>query len=340
MRAIGYEKAGAIDAAHALIDLLVDEPTPGPRDLLVEVRAVSVNPVDTKLRRGAQPEAGARILGFDAAGVVRAVGREVTLFRPGDEVFYAGDITRPGSNAELQLVDERIVGPKPRTLGFAEAAALPLTAITAWEMLFDRLDVRRPVPGAAPAALVIGGAGGVGAIAIQLLKALTDLIVVATASRPETADFVRSLGADHVLDHSRPLAAEWQDTGLGAPGFVFSTTQSDKHFADVVALMAPQGRYGLIDDPAVPPAVMSLKRKALSLHWEMMFARPMFQTPDMIEQHRLLSEVSRLIDAGRIRTTLTETRGPITAATLIEAHRAIETGRTRGKIVIEGWPKA
>lgn len=337
MKAIGYTQAGAIDRPDSLIDLQLEKPEASGHDLLVAVRAVSVNPVDTKIRMGVTPDAGsAKILGWDVAGEVVSVGSDVTGFKPGDHVFYAGAIDRPGANSEFHLVDERLVGTKPSTLSNAEAAALPLTAITAWEMLFDRLDVRKSVPGAAKAVLVIGGAGGVGSIAIQLLRAMTDLTIIATASRPETKEWVRELGAHHVLDHSEPLAPQVQALGIGAPGHVFATTETLRHLADIVALIAPQGRFGLIDDP-VSLDVVAFKRKAVSVHWELMFTRSLFQTADMEEQGRLLSEVARLVDAGKIRTTVTEVLSPINAANLKTAHQALESGKTRGKVVLEGF---
>ena len=338
MRAIGYARSLPVTEAEALVDIDLPAPEPRGRDLLVEVRAVSVNPVDTKIRMRAAPEAGQhKVLGWDAAGIVKAVGPEARRFRPGDAVFYAGDLTRPGTNAELHLVDERIVGAKPASLGFAEAAALPLTAITAWEALFDRLQVKtHTVPGAARAILVLGGAGGVGSIAVQLARRLTDLTVIATASRPETRDWALSLGAHHVVDHSRPLAAEVAALGLGAPGFVFSTTQTDQHLAQIAELIAPQGRFALIDDPATLD-VSLLKRKSVSLHWEFMFTRSMFGTADIGEQGALLDEVARLVDAGTLRTTLGEHFGTIGAANLRRAHALIESGKARGKIVLEGF---
>jgi NADPH2:quinone reductase len=337
MKAIGYREPGALDRADALVDIDLPKPSPSGRDLLVRVEAVSVNPVDTKVRRGVAPGSGEwKVLGWDAAGTVEAVGAEVTGFAPGDAVFYAGSLIRPGTNAAFHLVDERIVGRRPASLSVAEAAALPLTAITAWEMLFDRLEVTRPVPGAAPAVLIIGGAGGVGSIAIQLLRACTDLRVIATASRPETMEWVRSMGAHHVVDHSKPLAAQVAALGLGAPGLVFSTTQTDKHVTEIVELMAPQGRFGLIDDPPELSA-LAFKRKAVSIHWELMFTRPIYGTPDMAEQGKLLTEVGRLVDAGKIRTTVTETFSPINAANLRRAHALIESGTARGKVVLEGF---
>ncbi|WP_337997673.1 zinc-binding alcohol dehydrogenase family protein [Oleispirillum naphthae] len=337
MKAVAYKTAGAIDREDSLLDVELDDPTPGPRDLLVEVAAVSVNPVDTKVRRRAGAEPGQwAVLGWDAVGRVAAAGAEVRGFKPGDAVFYAGSLARPGSNSQLHLVDERIVGHKPKSLSDAEAAALPLTSITAWEMLFDRIDVRRPVAGGANALLIVGGAGGVGSIAIQLARALTGLTVIATASRPETVAWVKSLGAHHVIDHRKPLAAQVAALGLGAPSFVFSTTQTRLHLAEIVELIAPQGRFGLIDDPETLD-VLPFKRKAVSIHWELMFTRPIFQTPDMDEQGKLLDEVARLVDAGRIRTTLTEVMRPIDAANLKTAHALLESGKACGKIVLEGF---
>ncbi|MCQ4634295.1 zinc-binding alcohol dehydrogenase family protein [Shinella sp. CPCC 100929] len=337
MRAIAYQTSQEITSETALVDIEQPVPEPKGRDLLVEIKAVSVNPVDTKVRRNAAPASGEwRVLGFDAAGIVKAVGPEVTLFKAGDAVFYAGAIDRPGTNSEFHLVDERFVGSKPASLDFAAAAALPLTAITAWEMLFDRLKVRDAVPGAANAILIIGGAGGVGSIAVQLARTLTDLTVIATASRPETADWVRSLGAHHVVDHSKPLAAEVEALSIGAPAFIFSTTNSVDHLAEIAEAIAPQGRFGLIDDPKALD-VLPLKRKSVSTHWEMMFTRSLLQTSDMIEQHELLNAVARLVDDGKIRTTLAEIVGPINAENLRKAHAMIESGRTRGKLVLDGF---
>jgi zinc-binding alcohol dehydrogenase family protein len=337
MKAVGYQTSLPIIDAKSLVDIELPKPAPAGRDLLVKMQAVSVNPVDTKMRMRAEPPAGEwRVLGWDAAGVVEAAGPEAKLFKAGDSVFYAGTFNRQGTNSEYHLVDERIVGPKPRSLSDAEAAALPLTAITAWEMLFDRMDVRKPVPGAANAVLLIGGAGGVGSIAIQLARALTDLTVVATASRPETTAWVKQLGAHYVVDHAKPLAAEVAKLGLGAPAFVFSTTQTDRHFDQIVEAIAPQGRFGLIDDPDQID-VRKLKRKSASLHWEFMFTRSMFETADVLEQNKLLTEVSRLVDAGKIKTTLGETFGAVNGANLRRAHALIESGKAKGKIVLEGF---
>jgi zinc-binding alcohol dehydrogenase family protein len=337
MRAVAYREAGPIDRPDSLLDTELVNPVASGRDLLVEVKAVSVNPVDVKVRHSAaRTGEDWKTLGWDAAGIIRAVGADVTGFQPGDEVYYAGSIARAGANAELHLVDERTVARKPRTLDWAEAAALPLTAITAWETLFDRLDVRGHVLGAANVLLVIGGAGGVGSIAIQLARQLTDLTIVATASRPETRDWVAGLGAHHVVDHSQPLAPQIAALGLGAPAFVFSTTHTDRHLADIVELIAPQGRFALIDDPATLDA-LPFKRKSVSLHWELMFTRSLFETADIAEQGRLLAEVATLVDAGRLRTTLTERMTPINAENLKRAHRMVESASMRGKVVLEGW---
>ena len=337
MKAVAYKTPGPVEREDSLQDIVLETPKAEGRDLLVKIIAVSVNPVDTKLRKAKPPEGSEwRVLGFDAAGVVEAVGPEVENFKPGDAVFYAGSIARPGTNSEYHLVDERIVGHKPASLSDAEAAALPLTAITAWEMLFDRLDVKRPTAQGGNTILVVGGAGGVGSITIQLLRALTDLTVIATASRPETQDWVRECGAHHVIDHRQPLAPQVEALDIGAPGFVFSTTQTHQHLADIIELIAPQGRFGLIDDPE-ELNVMPFKLKAVSLHWELMFTRSLFDTPDMAEQGKLLNEVAALVDSGRIRSTATKVAGKIDAASLRAVHAQIESGSTRGKIVLQGF---
>jgi zinc-binding alcohol dehydrogenase family protein len=337
MRAVGYQRSLPADHPEALVDIELPVPEPAGRDLLVEVRAVSVNPIDTKVRRRAAPEPGGwKVLGFDAAGVVASAGQQASLFRPGDAVYYAGSIARQGTNAEFHLVDERIVGRKPRSLDWAGSAALPLTAITAWEMLFDRLEIRRPVAGAAPVLLVIGGAGGVGSMAVQLARRLTDLTVVATASRPESRAWAGALGAHHVIDHSQPLQPQLAALGLGAPGLVFSTTHTEQHIAAVVGLIAPQGRFGYIDDlQSIDPA--PFKAKSVSIRFESMFTRPVFGTADLGAQHELLDEVSRLVDLGQVRTTLAERMAPISAENLRRAHEMIERGWSHGKLVLEGF---
>lgn len=336
MKAVAYQKAGAITSPEALVDIELDTPVAEGRDLLVRVQAISVNPVDTKIRNNVNPENNQwKTLGWDAVGIVEAIGDQVSQFKVGDAVWYAGALNRQGSNSELQLVDERIVGHKPKTLEATEAAALPLTAITAWEMLFDRLQVPK-VAAENTSILVIGGAGGVGSITIQLLKQLTNLTIIATASRAETKEWAKQLGADHVLDHREPLAAQIKQLGLTAPLYVFSTTQTDQHLSDIVELIAPQGHFGLIDDPAQLD-IKPFKSKSVSVHWEFMFTRSMFQTEDMEKQSELLNEVSKLVDEGKIKTTVTAVISPINAENLKRVHQQIESGTTKGKIVLHGF---
>jgi NADPH:quinone reductase-like Zn-dependent oxidoreductase len=357
MKAVGYRKSLAIDAADALIDFETAKLEPRGRDIRVAVKAISANPVDYKVRkRAAPPEGETKILGYDAAGVVDAVGPDVTLFKTGDEVFYAGSIQRQGTNSEFHLVDERIVGRKPKTLSFAQAAALPLTSITAWELLFDRLTAM-PKAAVLPLSsvsaawqlvhdqfhvankstlLIVGGAGGVGSILIQLARRLTGLTVVATASRPETQKWCLDLGAHGVIDHTMPMKEQIERLKLPPVALIASLTNTDQHHKALADIIAPQGKYGLIDDP--PEFNVSVfKSKAVSIHWESMFTRSSFQTPDMIAQHNLLNDVADLIDKGVLRTTLDQTFGTINAANLKRAHALLESGKSRGKIVLEGW---
>ena len=336
MKAIGYTANGPIDRRDALVERDLPEPKPAGRDLLVRVEAVSVNPVDTKVRHNDAPKDGFRVLGFDAVGTVEAIGADAKYFKPGDKVWYAGSILRSGSNAQLQLVDERIVGSAPKSISSADAAALPLTALTAWEMLFERFDVDRPTPMGNRNILVIGGAGGVGSIAVQLAKHQAGMTVIATASRPETVAFARQMGADLVIDHSKPLAAELRAAGAMAPAFVFSTTETDRHFDQIVELIAPQGSLGVISGIGTSDA-NKLSGKSIALCFELMFTRSIYGTPDIAEQHRILDEVAQLVDRGTIKTTRTEHFGKITAANLMKAHAQLETGRTIGKVVLEGF---
>jgi NADPH2:quinone reductase len=337
MKAVGYLKSLPLTEAQALTDLTVEKPEPGPRDLRVAVKAVSVNPVDTKVRMRAQPKEGEpKLLGYDAAGVVEAVGADVSLFKVGDEVFYAGSILRPGTNAEFHLVDERIVGRKPASLSFPQAAALPLTSITAWELLFDRLGV---APGKTPdgrALLVIGGAGGVGSMLVQLARRLTSLTVIATASRPDTQAWCKKLGAHYVIDHSQPLAAQLKAIGHERVPLIAGLTNTQDHLPAITEVIAPQGKFALIDDPKTLD-INPFKGKSVSVHWESMFTRSSFTTPDIIAQHRLLNDVSALIDEGVLITTLAKELSPINAANLKEAHGLIESGRSIGKVVLHGW---
>jgi zinc-binding alcohol dehydrogenase family protein len=337
MKAVAYYHSLPISDPLSLQDIELDAPVAGPRDLLVEVKAISVNPVDTKVRANAQPEGGAaKVLGWDVAGVVKSVGSEVTLFQPGDKVFYAGSIARAGGNSELHAVDERIVGHMPKSLSFAHAAALPLTAITAWELLFERLQITEGAADKGQSLMIVGAAGGVGSILTQLARQLTGLKVIGTASRPETEAWVRELGAHQVLDHSKPLNEELSRVGLPQVTHVASLTQTDQHLEQLVEALAPQGRLALIDDPKTLD-VGKLKRKSISLHWEFMYTRSLFETPDMIEQHHLLNRVAELIDAGTLKTTFGEHFGTINATNLRRAHELLESGKAKGKIVLEGF---
>jgi NADPH2:quinone reductase len=337
MKVVSFHKPLPISDPESFLDLNAEKPLPAARDLLVEIRAVGINPVDAKIRSGGgpgSPTGDLKILGWDAAGVVRAIGAEVTLFAPGDEVFYAGSVDRPGSYAEFQCVDERIVGRKPKKLGFAESAAMPLTTITAWEMLFDRLKIDRTEGGSL---LILGGAGGVGSIATQLARELTRLRVVATASRPDTRDWCRKMGAHDVIDHRQPLSGQVKGILTGGVDYVLALTKVEDHFEEIIESMAPQSAMALIENPARPLDITKLKPKSIALHWEFMFTRARFQTADMGEQGRLLTEVGDLMDAGRIRTTLQANFGQITAENMRRAHAAVESGRTIGKIVLAGF---
>jgi len=334
MRAVGYEKSLPIDDEMSLRDITLPDPVPGPRDLLVEVRGISVNPVDVKVRANMPPEKGTKVIGYDAAGVVRQVGSDVSKFKVGDEVFYAGDITRSGTNSELHAVDERIVGKKPKSLGFAEAAGFPLTSITAWEILFDSFALKEG-EGKGESLLIIGGAGGVGSILIQLAKKLTGLTVIATASRPETTEWVKKMGADHVINHRESLVDQVKALGL-EPRYVASLNGTDGHFPAILEIIKPRGHVTLIDDPQALD-IKSGKLKALTFSWEFMFSRSMFQTDDIEKQHELLNRVSELIDAGTLISTVTGNLGKISAATLKKAHALQDSGRVIGKNVLEGF---
>jgi len=345
MKAIGYLKSLPVEQEDSLIDIEIPTPEATGRDILVKVAAISVNPVDTKVRMRAEPEGDQhKILGWDAVGEVVSVGSDAELFKVGDQVWYAGDITRSGSNSEFQLVDERIVGTKPKSLSNEEAAAMPLTAITAYELLFARLDF---TPGQTdadseagspkPSILIMGAAGGVGSILTQLAKQLTNASVIGTASRPESQQWVRDLGADHVINHHEPLLAQLNDLGIDNVTHVISLNHTEQHYPQLVEVLAPQGKLALIDDPENGLDVTALKVKSLSLHWELMFTRSMFNTWDMQKQHDLLNHVSQLIDEGVIKTTLGENYGTINAENLKRAHAHIETNQAVGKVVLEGF---
>jgi zinc-binding alcohol dehydrogenase family protein len=335
MKAIAYQQNLPVENELSLQEIKLELPKAQGNDILVEVKAVSVNPADFKIRQTMPvPEGEWKVLGYDATGIVKEIGENVTLFKPGDKVWYAGDVTRSGSNAEFQLVDQRIVGSMPNALSFAEAAALPLTAITAWELLFDRLKVEKY--DANKRILVIGAAGGVGSIMVQLIKQLTDLEIIATASRPETISWLEDLGADHIINHRNPLSEEFASQNLPQVDYVVSLNNTEQHLIEIEKVIKPQGQFALIDDPASLD-IMPFKTKCISVHWEMMFTRSLFQTPDMQAQHELLNEVATMIDAGQLKTTVGEHFGTINAINLRKAHQLLETQKAKGKIVLEGF---
>jgi len=313
----------------SLTDIELPKPAPAGRDLLVKVEAVSVNPVDTKQRKAGSP--APRVLGWDAAGTVAAVGPQVTLFKPGDAVYYAGDVTRPGCDSEYHLVDERIVGRKPKSLDFAQAAAIPLTAITAWEAFFDRMKVQK-----GRTLLIIGGAGGVGSIGIQIAK-IAGLKVIATASRDETIAWCKELGADHTIDHRKPMRPQIEALGMKNVDYIANFNEVDEHWATIGDLIAPQGAVVLIVSNKAPLNVDAVRAKSAAICFELMFTRPRFQTADMIEQHNLLNTVSEWLDSGKLRGTLKQTLSPINAANLRKAHAQLESGTMIGKLVLNGW---
>ncbi len=340
MKAVAIKEYLPIEQPNSFLDVDLPKPEPMGHDILVAVEAVAVNPVDTKVRSGRGKDKGAtedppRVIGWDASGRVEAIGNEVTLFKPGDEVWYAGDITRPGCNSQFQVIDERIVGRKPKSLSHAEAAALPLTTITAYEAFFDRLGIDRDGTDKGQSILIIGAGGGVGSIGIQLAKH-AGLVVIATSSRPETTAWVKELGADHVVNHREDMVKQVRELGFKYVDHI-AIFNDMRHWETAVELIRPQGGIVSIDDTHLPMPMAQMKTKSASFHWEFMFARSMHQTPDMIEQHKLLSWVADEIDAGRMRTTVSQVLSPINAANLREAHRLIETGKAKGKIVVEGF---
>jgi zinc-binding alcohol dehydrogenase family protein len=339
MKAVGLTRYLPIDQPESLFDIELPIPDVSGLDLLVRVHAIAVNPVDTKVRKPKDKvEAVPKILGWDAAGEVVAVGPDCKLFKAGDQVFYAGDITRSGCNAEYQLIDERIVGHMPKSLSYAQAAALPLTTITAWEALFERLGIALdPAQNQGRNLLIIGGAGGVGSIAIQLASKLAGITVIATASRPETTQWVKDWGAQHVINHKLDLVTQMQALDIGELDYIFCCNNTDTYFPVMAALIKPQGRICSIVETALPVDLDLLKNKSATFVWELMYTRSMYQTPDMIEQHHILERVATLVDAGTLRTTLNTTLSPINAANLRQAHAALEAGNTIGKIVLSGW---
>lgn len=338
MKAVALTRYLPIDDPASLVDVELPKPVPGASDLLVRVEAVSVNPVDTKVRSPKpQVEAQPKVLGYDAAGVVEAVGAETQGFKPGDRVYYAGDVTRAGSNAEFQLVDARLAAAMPRSLDFADAAALPLVAITAWELLFQRMPFDSERGGAGKSLLVIGGAGGVGSIATQLARH-AGFTVIATASRPESADWCRAMGAQHVVNHREPLGPQLAALGFAQVDAALNLADTDRYWDALGELLAPQGHLGLIVEPKGALKIGDpYKAKCIGIHWEMMFARPRFRTPDMAEQGRILARVAQLMDAGELKNIRRDTLAPLNAANLREAHRRLESGATIGKLALSGW---
>jgi NADPH:quinone reductase len=338
MKAVGLYRYLPIEDPESLLDLEVEEPQAAGRDLLVEVKAVAVNPVDYKTRAPKpQVETAPKILGWDVAGVVKAVGPDVTLFKPGDTVYYAGSRTRPGGNSERHLVDERIVGRKPRSLRFAEAAALPLTTLTAWEALFERMGISKTGAHGGRTVLVIGGAGGVGSIAIQLARRLARLRVIATASRPESSAWARELGADAVIDHTKDLAGQLADLGRPDVDYILCCNSTDAHFPAFAGIIAPQGKICSIVSTQKPVDLAPLMQKSVTFAWELMFTRPTFQTADMQLQHQILDEAAALVEADTLKTTVATRLSPINAANLRRAHAQLEGGHVVGKIVLEGF---
>ncbi|GAA0359675.1 zinc-binding alcohol dehydrogenase family protein [Bacillus horti] len=335
MKAVGLYRYLPITESESLIDLEVDRPTATGRDLLVQVKAISVNPVDTKVRAPKdRVEESPKILGWDVAGIVKETGADCTLFQPGDEVYYAGSITRQGGNSDFHLVDERIVGKKPKSVDFAEAAALPLTAITAWEGIYDRLGVAKdPEANRNKTILHIGAAGGVGSIATQLSK-LAGLTVIGTASRSETVDWVKQQGADYTINHHEEFLPQLQKLGFETVDYIFCLNNTDQHWENMATTIAPQGTICSIVETANPVNLGLLKNKSASFVWEFMFTRAMYETEDMIEQHHLLNELAILVDSNKIKSTLTETMSPIHAENLRLAHEKLESGKMIGKLVL------
>lgn len=338
MKAVGLLNYLPIDNPDSLIDVEMEKPVPTGRDILVKVKAISVNPVDVKVRAPKnRTESTPKVLGWDVAGVVEQVGADCTLFSPGDEVYYAGSIIRQGGNSEYHLVDERIVGSKPKSLDFAGAAALPLTSITAWESLYDRLGVSaNKEDNAGKTLLIIGAAGGVGSIATQLAK-YAGLTVIGTASRPESAEWAKGQGADYIINHFEDFLPQLEAAGFQQVDYVLCLNSTEKHWKNMAEVIAPQGKICSIVETDELLNLTLLKNKSVTFVWELMFTRSTYQTADMIEQHKLLNEVARLVDEGVIRTTTTDKLHPINAGNLRKAHAMLETGRTVGKVVLEGF---
>ena len=336
MKAIGFKTSLPIENPESFIEFEAVKPIPGPHDLLVKIDAISVNPVDFKIRQNSAKDTvleTPKIIGWDAVGIVQAVGQDVTLFEVGDPVYYAGDITKQGSNAEYQIIDERIVGRKPKSLSIEEAAVIPLTALTAWEFLFDRIRIMADKD-KGKTILIIGGAGGVGSIAIQLAKKIAGLTVIATASRPETIAWCKQQGADFVVDH-KDLVSSVRDAGFEYVDFILDFVDTNAYWDTMVELIKPQGHIASITGSSDPVALTKLKSKSVSFSWELMYTRSMYQTEDMVEQHNILNIVADLLEDGILKTTLNTTLNGFSAENLKKAHELLESGRTIGKIAIK-----
>lgn len=334
MKAVGFKSSLPVSDNNSFIDFEMPKPVPSGRNLLVKIAAVSVNPVDFKVRQNSAKDKvldEPKVIGWDAVGTVEAIGETVSLFKVGDEVYYAGDITKPGSNSEYQLIDERIVGRKPKSLSVEKAAAIPLTALTAWEILYDRIRINEKDKG--KSILIIGGAGGVGSIAIQLAKQISGLTVIATASRPETLDWCKQLGADFVVNH-KDLVNEVRKAGFQQVDFILDFVDTNQYWDVMAELIKPQGHIASITGSAAPVALNKLKSKSASFSWELMYTRSSFQTDDMIEQHHILNKVAELLDNGTLKSTVTQILNGLSAANLRKAHEQLESGKTIGKLVI------
>jgi len=337
MKAIQFQPGLPIDNPNVARDIDLPRPEPIGRDILVEVEAIGLNPVDAKVRPG--PEAEPKVLGYDASGTVIAVGDQTQILKIGDKVYYAGDITRPGTNAQFHLVDERIAAIRPCSLSAAASAALPLTSLTAWESLFHRLRIDPDGAHKGRSILIIGGAGGVGSIGIQLAK-LAGLTVIATASREASEQWCRDLGADFVVNHRQDLAPQLQALGFETVDYIANYNNTDAYWKTMGQIIAPQGHIVLIVEQVGTLDIGGpFKSKSVSISWELMFTRSLFQTADMTQQHEILKQVAALIDSGKLKTTVNGTLGLITAKNVVKAHTQIESGKSIGKLVLEGWPK-
>ena len=333
MKAIQFQPGVSLDQSNAALEVELPTPTAEGHDILVKIEAVGMNPVDTKVRPGADGEP--KTLGFDAAGTVAAIGDAVTLFKVGDSVYYAGDITRPGSNADFQLVDERIAGIRPKSLDADASAALPLTSLTAWESLFDRLHIDPEADNAGQSILIIGGAGGVGSMGIQLAK-LAGLTVIATASRDESAAWCKELGADHVVNHRESIPDQLKAIDIPQVNYIANFNNTENYWNIMGEVIAPQGRIVLIVEQVGTLDIGGpYKLKSVSVSWELMFTRSLFKTSDIAQQHAILTRIAELIDTGKIKCTANEAMAPLNVENIIKAHTLLESGKSIGKLTIK-----